>query len=222
MDHSQHSIGNHDHMHHVHTVAPTEAITEILAVATTGSPDNMDHSMDHSMHQHEHHGGAMGVAMDHMMSMSFHFGCNETILFSWWKIETVLGLIVSMIAIFLMATLYEGLKYYREYLFWKTYNLLEYRPVSMPEKGSEEQTPAPTIHYVGEVIHKKTPSMLSINHLYQTVLHVIQVTLSFLLMLIFMTYNVWLAIAVVLGAAVGYFLFCWKKSVIVDVTEHCH
>lgn len=66
------------------------------------------------------------------------------------------------------------------------------------------------------------PSMLSINHLLQTLLHVLQVTLSFLLMLIFMTYNVWLCLMVVLGAAVGYFLFCWKKSVIVDVTEHCH
>lgn len=37
-----------------------------------------------------------------------------------------------------------------------------------------------------------------------------------------MTYNVWLCVAVVAGAAVGYFLFGWKKSVIVDVTEHCH
>lgn len=66
------------------------------------------------------------------------------------------------------------------------------------------------------------PTMLSINHLYQTLLHVLQVTLSFLLMLIFMTYNVWLCMMVVLGAGIGYFLFCWKKSVIVDVTEHCH
>ncbi|XP_055913288.1 high affinity copper uptake protein 1 [Eupeodes corollae] len=219
MDHSQHSIGNHDHMHHTETTQHN--ILHDLAVSTTGSPENVA-TTDHSMHQHHHHGGVTGVAMDHMMSMAFHFGCNETILFSGWKIETVFGLIGSMIAIFLMATLYEGLKYYREYLFWKTYNLLEYRPVSMPEKGPEEQSPAPTIHYVGEVIHKKPPSMLSINHLYQTLLHVIQVTLSFLLMLIFMTYNVWLAISVVLGAAVGYFLFCWKKSVIVDVTEHCH
>uniref|UniRef100_T1H6C0 Copper transport protein n=1 Tax=Megaselia scalaris TaxID=36166 RepID=T1H6C0_MEGSC len=125
----------------------------------------------------------------------FHFGYNETILFSSWTISSVGGLIGSMVAIFLMATLYEGLKYYREYLFWKTYNLLEYRPV---------------------------PTMISWNHLYQTLLHIFQVTLSFLLMLIFMTYNVWLCLAVVLGAAVGYFLFCWKKSVIVDVTEHCH
>ena len=66
------------------------------------------------------------------------------------------------------------------------------------------------------------PTMTSGMHFYQTLLHIIQVTLSFLLMLIFMTYNVWLCLAVVIGAATGYFLFSWKKSVIVDVTEHCH
>lgn len=69
--------------------------------------------------------------------LQFHFGYNETILFSWWHIETVAGLIGSMIAIFLLALLYEGLKYYREYLFWKTYNLLEYRPVTGPQRNPE-------------------------------------------------------------------------------------
>lgn len=64
--------------------------------------------------------------------------------------------------------------------------------------------------------------MMSAMHAFQTCLHIVQITLSYFLMLIFMTYNIWLCIAVVLGAAVGYFLFGWKKSVIVDVTEHCH
>lgn len=45
--------------------------------------------------------------------MSFHFGTNETVLFDWWKFSTTSGLIYSMIGIFLMATLYEGLKYFR-------------------------------------------------------------------------------------------------------------
>lgn len=64
--------------------------------------------------------------------------------------------------------------------------------------------------------------MFSWIHTFQTILHILQVTVSFLLMLIFMTYNVWLCLAVVAGAATGYFLFGWKKSVVVDVTEHCH
>ncbi|KAH8354175.1 hypothetical protein KR084_002598, partial [Drosophila pseudotakahashii] len=228
-----------DHMHHaaaMETTSPSTALNDMipddsdLQAALAGGHDHMSHGMghEHMGHGMAHHGGS-GTGMEHMMPMAFHFGYNETILFSWWHIETVAGLVGSMIAIFLLALMYEGLKYYREYLFWKTYNLLEYRPVTGPQRNPEApRIPSPAaaapspVQYVGEVVHKQPPSMLSVNHLLQTLLHVLQVTLSFLLMLIFMTYNVWLCLMVVLGAAVGYFLFCWKKSVIVDVTEHCH
>lgn len=64
--------------------------------------------------------------------------------------------------------------------------------------------------------------MLSLSHLLQTVLHIIQVMVSYFLMLVFMTYNAYLCIAVAAGAGVGYFLFSWKKAVVVDITEHCH
>lgn len=49
--------------------------------------------------------------------MSFHFGYNETILFDWWSINNIGGLIGSMIGIFILAMLYEGLKYWR-WVFW--------------------------------------------------------------------------------------------------------
>lgn len=58
--------------------------------------------------------------------------------------------------------------------------------------------------------------------MFQSFLHMLQVFISYLLMLIFMTYNVWLALAVVLGAGAGYFLFGWRKKTIVDINEHCH
>jgi len=50
----------------------------------------------------------------------------------------------------------------------------------------------------------------------------VQLVMAYLLMLIFMTFNYWLALAVMIGGGLGYFLFGWKKAVIVDVTEHCH
>lgn len=65
-------------------------------------------------------------------------------------------------------------------------------------------------------------SMISSSHLLQTLLHVLQVFISYCLMLVFMTYNVWLCIAVILGAGTGYFFFGWKRAVVVDVNEHCH
>lgn len=178
---------------------------------------NHDHHMmmddgttttDHSGHS----GGSGGITMTHTMAMFFHFGYKEVVLFESWAIGSVGGLVGSMVGIFFMAALYEGLKYYREFLFWRTYNALQYRAVNMPQQKT----------VVTEDNQVVQPTMLSLMHGYQTFLHMVQMVLSYFLMLIFMTYNVWLCLAVVLGAASGYFLFGWKKSVIVDVTEHCH
>ena len=66
--------------------------------------------------------------------MTFHSGYCEVVLFENWKILSIGGLIGSMIGIAIMAALYEGLKYYREYLFWKTYNALQYRSVTVPSE----------------------------------------------------------------------------------------
>ncbi|KAG8034594.1 hypothetical protein G9C98_007670 [Cotesia typhae] len=198
-DHMNHGSADHsmDHssMHH-----GGHSETDHMAQVVASDPDSMSH---HSM---------MGMHNMPGMTMAFHFGYVETILFESWKISTLGGLIGSMIGIIIMAALYEGLKYYREYLFWKTYNTLQYRSVtSPPEKNVTAED--------GRVVQ---PTMLSWMHTFQTFLHIIQIILSYFLMLIFMTYNVWLCVAVVFGAAIGYFLFGWKKSVIVDVTEHCH
>lgn len=60
--------------------------------------------------------------------MSFHFGTSETVLFDFWKFSSVGGLVGSMIGIFILAVLYEGLKYYR-YILIQTYlqlNLSKY------------------------------------------------------------------------------------------------
>jgi copper transporter 1 len=48
-----------------------------------------------------------------IFQMTFHTGYCETVLFDSWKVSSVGGLIGSMIGIFIMAALYEGLKYYR-------------------------------------------------------------------------------------------------------------
>merc|ERR550532_2165169 len=65
--------------------------------------------------------------------------------------------------------------------------------------------------------------MLSKCHLVQTLLHIIQMTISYLLMLVVMTFNVWLFLAIILGFGVGYFV-CgwWHCGPVVDPNEHCH
>lgn len=218
-----------DHSHHGHG-------HNMEDMSTTQIPPSHNHENVHNMDGHDHmmghdrHGMLMSMGdnstshsmMDHMMKMYFHFGYNETVLFEFWKVASASGLIGSMFGIFFMAALYEGLKYYREYLFWKTYHSLQYRSVQVPVKKNVVSADEQVVHVVGEVIHKQPPTMFSMNHGYQTALHILQIVLSYMLMLIFMTYNIWLCVAVILGSATGYFLFGWKKSIIVDVTEHCH
>ena len=50
------------------------------------------------------------------MKMYFHGGYNEVILFDFWRISTLGGLIGSMIGCFILGILYEGLKFLREFL----------------------------------------------------------------------------------------------------------
>ncbi|XP_050303662.1 high affinity copper uptake protein 1 isoform X2 [Anthonomus grandis grandis] len=197
-----------EHHHHHHMPDATGG-HDMAGGHQMGSTEAAMPDMHHGHHDMSGHSMA-GHSMD-MMNMWFQFSTNTTVLFEQWHFTTVGGLIGSMIGIFIMAALYEGLKYYREFLFWKTYNALQYKAVSLPDKATVPDEP--------QVVQ---PAILSKIHFYQTFLHMIQMILSYFLMLIFMTYNVWLCIAVVLGAGVGYFLFGWKKGLIVDVTEHCH
>lgn len=213
MDHAtmNHSMAEHAAMGHSmaehammnHTMADHSAMGHSMAGHAMMNHSGMDHSHSHA-----------GMDMD----MTFHFGVKEKVLFDSWDVNGQWTMLLSCVGIFFMAVMYEGIKYYRENLLWKTYNTLHYRAVdenAVPDSENHKSV-------VREVVRKDSPRMLSQKHLVQTGLHIIQLTVSYLLMLIFMTYNVWLCLAVVVGSAVGYFLFGWKRTVVVDMTETCH
>ncbi|XP_042864370.1 high affinity copper uptake protein 1-like isoform X2 [Penaeus japonicus] len=208
MDHGSMDHGSMDHSgHEGHDMAGAVVSTTVKAIV-----DAVQNAGDHSghmMHSSGHGGHDMGMDMDMDMSMSFHFGYEETILFEFWKISTIGGLIGSMVGIFILAMLYEGLKYFREHLFRQAIASMQY--CANVDKNN-----------IAEENKQMRMSMLSKDHTIQTLMHMLQMIVSYLLMLIFMTYNVWLCLACVLGAGFGYFLFGWRKSVVVDITEHCH
>lgn len=159
------------------------------------------------------HGGSDGM----MMQMYFEAGYKAVVLFQGWDIQTIGAMVGSCIGIFLMGILYEGLKYFREYLSSKHYTSVTYNNVKTPgEAGSE------TSSQVNRTPMSFKTSVTSASHYIQTALHLLQMIISYLLMLIVMTYNVWLFMAVVLGCTVGYFFFGWRKGFLVDITEHCH
>ncbi|XP_061782789.1 high affinity copper uptake protein 1 [Nerophis lumbriciformis] len=194
----------------------------------------MDQHMNHSMHMdHDHHhdhtmvtptsgggnGGHGGHGGDgghvgHSMAMTFYFGYqNVELLFSGLVINSAGEMVGACLGVFLLAILYEGLKIGREYLLRRSQVNVRYN--SMPLPGTDGTVLMETHKTVGQ-------RMISPAHFLQTLLHIIQVVVSYLLMLVFMTYNAYLCIAVALGAGAGYFLFSWRKAVVVDITEHCH
>ncbi|XP_074655101.1 high affinity copper uptake protein 1-like isoform X3 [Tubulanus polymorphus] len=197
--------------------------------------DTTTHSGDHmTPDPHSGHGmTGMPTGMPHMggMKMFFHVGIKEHVLFEQWYIQSVGAMVGSCIAIFILACLYEGLKVLREYLLRKHVVAIRYSAYDMPASTSGSSREAMvmetqqngSINCPREVSYKyHLHKMISWPHILQTMLHILQIVISYFLMLIFMTYNVWLCIAVVLGAGTGYFLFGWKKAVVVDVNEHCH
>ncbi|XP_005750767.1 high affinity copper uptake protein 1 isoform X1 [Pundamilia nyererei] len=183
---------------------------------------HMNHHMNHSTmapptsseHDHGSGGGGEGNHGGHMMMMTFYFGCNNVeLLFTGLLINSPGEMVGACIGVFLLAALYEGLKIGREVLLRRSQVNVRYN--SMPLPGADGTVLMETHKTVGQ-------RMLSPAHFLQTLLHIIQVVVSYFLMLVFMTYNGYLCIAVAAGAGMGYFLFSWRKAVVVDITEHCH
>ncbi|XP_076549390.1 copper transporter 1A isoform X2 [Osmia lignaria lignaria] len=156
---------SHDHMAHLMNSSGGQMSGDTHAfhgdMDHSNMHENMHASMQHNHMNHEsmdHTGHAVEACADmgmHGMSMTFHGGYCEHVLFESWRISSIGGLVGSMIGIMIMAALYEGLKYYREYLFWKTYNALQYRSVTMPPEKNVVAEDNRVVHMVGEVIHKQ-------------------------------------------------------------------
>jgi len=245
---------------------------------------SMNNSNPTSMHQHHDHSShQMASNSQHNlhdgMIMSFHGGYDEVILFDFWNTNKSIPLfLLSCLALFVMAILYEGLKLAREKLIRR--ELLERQsnraaPFSSStchcnkskknnhqingeannlllndqngngntiSNGLEDEVAILsgkheccskknntnqeiiTISKNNRELTVKSYSsrLLSQGHVIQTLLHMLQITISYLLMLVFMTYNSWLCLSVVLGAGVGYFLFGLQRIASIDVNEHCH
>lgn len=157
------------------------------------------------------------------MMMYFHGGYNETILFQTWTIDSVGGLVGSMVGIFFICLLYEGLKFFRDHLMRRSYSSLPYNNV--PSAGAENgDSPSPDDRNSRrrEVVKIIQTEIFSGHHCLQTLLQMVQTILSYFIMLIFMTFNSWLCGAVVLGLTVGYFMFGWRKAVVLEGPDHCH
>ncbi|OWF39610.1 high affinity copper uptake protein 1-like [Mizuhopecten yessoensis] len=140
------------------------------------------------------------------MAMYFHTEPCQYILFQAFKTSSNKGLLGGCLCVFVFAFLYEGLKTLRDCcFFW-----LPVRHVNPVEPGTKQK------------IKWTWRDMFTYGHVLQAVLHVVQMLWSYSMMLIFMTYNAWLCMALLLGAMLGYFVFAPASTSKGDTFEHCH
>ncbi|KAI6236149.1 Copper transport protein [Aphelenchoides besseyi] len=126
---------------------------------------------------HMMHNGTMKM---HKMWMWFHTALEDTVLFEFWTVNSTSAMVASCAIVFCVAFLLEAIKYWRL--------LVEKRTVdfhSLPYKSK----------------------LFSLAHLMQTLLFGLQVGVGYLLMLVFMTFSIWLGLSVAAGSAFGFYLF---------------
>ncbi|OQR78185.1 high affinity copper uptake protein 1-like [Tropilaelaps mercedesae] len=138
-----------------------------------------------------------------VMHMAFYASPEVTLLFNSWEIKTAGQMIGACVGIFVMGMLFEGLRAFREHLYSRS--------------RADSNT-----SLISDGSRRWTSAVIAPAHLVQTVLYGLQITLGYLLMLIFMTYNVYACLAIVLGATFGFLLFGWRKCLMFELTaDHC-
>ncbi|KUI67378.1 Copper transport protein CTR2 [Cytospora mali] len=165
----------------------------------------MDHAhMGHGdmgdMPGHGGHGGHTMPDMPEMCSMNMLFTWDTTnlcIVFSQWHIRSTAGLLFSLIAVVLIGMGYEALRAgTRRYEI-----IMNKRMETIPSDNDTETTPLAWAIGQNKVqVNKRV-------HFVKAAMYALQTFYAFMLMLIFMTYNGWVMVAVTLGAFLGYVVF---------------
>ncbi|KAK9458266.1 Ctr copper transporter family-domain-containing protein [Dipodascopsis uninucleata] len=164
--------------------------------------------MDHSEHMsHMEHAGHAEHSMMNAMSsesrpcrtpMLFTWQSEDLCLvFEWWHIQSGFDFILSICAVVLLSMGYE---YFRIQNFASSY---------AGEKAENETLPGPASSKKDDrfvsAIKKKTKVK-------RALIYGFQVLYSFFLMLLFMSYNAWIMLAIAAGASLGHYLWSGRSD----------
>uniref|UniRef100_G3Q205 Copper transport protein n=1 Tax=Gasterosteus aculeatus TaxID=69293 RepID=G3Q205_GASAC len=147
-----------------------------------------------------------------MMSMTFGVSSSVTLLFDFWSVHgPAAGMVLSVFVVFLFTIFYEILKVFKlwlgsrskwtqpqdPYAAHQTFNsasALESSPSESSLTPMEPRPPAPD---------RRKRWLI---HAVQAVLHMMQVSLGYMLMLCVMSYNTWIFLGVIVGSGLGYLI----------------
>lgn len=146
-----------------------------------------------------------------MMSMTFGVSSSVTLLFDFWDVHGPAGMVLSVLVVFLLTVFYEVLKVWRVWLDSKS-KLAQPPYTGATSSRSEsicalESSPSESSLTPMESPPTDPNSRNSwLLHGIQTALHMLQVTLGYMLMLCVMSYNTWIFLGVIVGSVLGYFI----------------
>ncbi|XP_037256226.1 protein SLC31A2 [Falco biarmicus] len=129
------------------------------------------------------------------MQMSFYFSDTAVLLFDFWSVHTPTGMALSVLVILLLSMLYEAVKMGKAVL-------LRRALLALPHSLSREALVEPE----EEEDTGLTQGRWFQYHVGQTLFHVVQVVLGYMVMLAVMSYNTWIFLGAIAGSTLGYFL----------------
>ncbi|KAI1429903.1 Ctr copper transporter family-domain-containing protein [Xylaria sp. FL1777] len=184
----------------------------------------MDHShMDHGDMDHGGHGG-MPMPMCSMNMLFTWDTTNLCIVFRQWHVRGTASLVFSLLAIVAICAGYEALREgTRKYELWLLNQEAAHSSGAQNERNEDryqdndpnhgrepvaETTPFLGIERIGAGLSSSSePSVSQRARILKAILYGVQNFYAFMIMLLFMTYNGWVMIAVAVGAGLGYYVF---------------
>ncbi|NXD39619.1 COPT2 protein, partial [Copsychus sechellarum] len=113
------------------------------------------------------------------------------------------GMVLSVLVILLLSVLYEAVKMGKAVL-------LQRALLALPRSLSQEALSEPQEGDSRDSRDSREPSPAQSRwfwfHVAQTLFHVLQVVLGYMVMLAVMSYNAWIFLAAIAGSTLGYFL----------------
>ncbi|XP_068585689.1 protein SLC31A2 [Cebidichthys violaceus] len=149
-----------------------------------------------------------------MMSMTFGVSSSVTLLFDFWDVHGPVGMVLSVFVVLLLTVFFELLKVVKVRLgssselahpqrLYVAPQSLNSDSISALEGSSPSESSLTPMEEPPLAPNTRNRWLL---HGIQAVLHMLQVSLGYMLMLCVMSYNTWIFIGVIVGSVIGYFI----------------
>ncbi|KAM8934245.1 protein SLC31A2 [Pelodytes ibericus] len=159
------------------------------------------------------------------IQMYFIFSENLTLLFDFWTVHTLAGLMLSFLVVLLLTILYEVSKVWKSNLLTRVLQTLPVTPDLAPSTSLSPDSEDDLVVTSDPLLGHDTLSYQNVDtiespsdgqtcstcrwwllHSSLALLHTSQVALGYMLMLCVMSYNAAIFLAVIIGSALGYYL----------------